>query len=54
MEPESKRHTMSHPPENVSNLESNLRKSGKLNKNDKKKVRFNYIIKKKLNFNKRK
>ncbi|VVC27853.1 Hypothetical protein CINCED_3A009709 [Cinara cedri] len=37
MEPESKRHTMSHPPEHVSDLENNLGKDGKSNKNNKKK-----------------
>jgi len=36
MEPESKRHTMSHPPQRVVDAENNIRKGG--NKNDKKKV----------------
>lgn len=48
MEPESKRHTMSHPPEHISDLENNLGKSGKSNKNDKKKVRLNLILKRNI------
>jgi hypothetical protein len=45
MEPESKRHTMSHPPDRVADIDNNIGKSGKPNKSDKKKV-FN------LNYNK--
>lgn len=40
---------MSHPPEHVSDLENNLGKGGKSNKNDKKKVRLNFNFKKHLN-----
>ncbi|XP_022181490.1 protein 4.1 homolog isoform X4 [Myzus persicae] len=39
MEPESKRHTMSHPPERVSDVENNIGKGGKSNKNDKRKLK---------------
>lgn len=39
MEPESKRHTMSHPPDRVSDIENNSGKGGKLNKNDKRKLK---------------
>lgn len=42
MEPESKRHTMSHPPDHVSDVENNSGKGGKLIKNDKKKVLLNF------------
>lgn len=38
MEPESKRHTMSHPPDRVSDVENNIGKSGMTSKIDKKKV----------------
>lgn len=41
MEPESKRHTMSHPPDRVADLEKNTGKAGKSIKNDKKKVLLN-------------
>lgn len=37
MEPESKRHTMSHPPDNIADTKNNG-KSGKANKNESKKV----------------
>ncbi|XP_003247024.1 protein 4.1 homolog isoform X1 [Acyrthosiphon pisum] len=39
MEPESKRHTMSHPPDRVSDIENNIGKGGKSNKNDKRKLK---------------
>lgn len=38
MEPESKRHTMSHPPDRVSDVENNIGRGGKSIKNDKQKV----------------
>ncbi|KAL4092197.1 hypothetical protein QTP88_026738 [Uroleucon formosanum] len=37
MEPESKRHTMSHPPDRVSDVENNIGRGGKSIKNDKRK-----------------
>jgi len=40
MEPESKRHTMSHPPDRVSDKENNIGKGVKSNKNEKLKVSF--------------
>jgi len=42
MEPETKRHTMSHPPDRVSDVENNIGKDGKSNKNDKRKVLVNF------------
>ncbi|XP_025424851.1 protein 4.1 homolog isoform X2 [Sipha flava] len=39
MEPESKRHTMSHPPDRVADIDNNIGKSGKPNKSDKKKLK---------------
>lgn len=44
MEPESKRHTMSHPPDRVTDIDNNIGKGGKPSKSDKKKVlNLNYF-----------
>lgn len=43
MEPESKRHTMSHPPNRVGDAPNSIGKGGKAIKNDKKKVIFQKV-----------
>lgn len=42
MEPEPKRHTMSHPPDHVADVDNNIGKTRKSTKNEKKKVLLNF------------